>query len=136
MFLSPAPDLLSCRLLGTHCTDEVFPERHLLLLALEIVQQNTSLLALLTPIPHNDARAVNNLPSITLTIQNAKTGPLAQLLSIGHLDERDLVLGAQGNDEFLVGFFFAGFVEDAHVCLATVEGFGGFAQAAGKTVVN
>ncbi len=43
---------------------------------------------------------------------------------------------AEGDDELLVGFFFAGFVEDTHVGLTAVEGFGGFAQAAGEAVVD
>lgn len=65
-----------------------------------------------------------------------KTSPLSQLLSIGHLDQWNLVLSTQGNDELLVGLLFAGLVEDAHVCLAAVEGLGGFAQTAGKAVVD
>lgn len=108
----------------------------LLLLTLEIIQQHTPLLTLLTPIPHDHTRAVDHLPRIPLSIQHTQTRPLAQLLAVRHLDERDLVLRAQRNDELLVRFFFAGFVEDAHVCLAAVEGFGGFAEAACETVVD
>jgi hypothetical protein len=107
-----------------------------LLLALEVVQQNASLLALLAPVLDDDAGAVDDLASIALTIQDAQAGPFAELLSIGNLDQRDLVLGAQRNNELLVGFFFAGFVEDAHVRLTTIESLGGFAQAAGKTIVD
>jgi hypothetical protein len=46
------------------------------------------------------------------------------------------VLGAQGNDELLVRLLFASLVEDAHVGLTTVEGLGGLAQTAGKSVVD
>jgi hypothetical protein len=46
------------------------------------------------------------------------------------------VLRAQRNDEFLVRFLLAGFVENAHVGLAAVEGFAGFTEAAGEAVVD
>lgn len=91
---------------------------------------------LLTPITDNNARAVNDLAGVTLTVQNAETGPFAQHLSVGDLDQGDLVLGAKSDDEFLVGFLLAGFVQDTHVGLATVEGFAGFAETTGKTIVN
>jgi hypothetical protein len=58
------------------------------------------------------------------------------LLAVGDLDERDLVLGAQGNDELLVCLLLARLIEDAHVGLATVEGLGGLAQTAGESVVD
>jgi len=114
------------------------PQLHLvrLLLLLEVVEQDTSLLRLLTPIPYNDARAVNNLSGIALTVEYAETGPFTEHLSIGDLDQRDLVLGAQRNDELLVGFLFAGLVEDAHVGLSAVERLAGFTETAGETVVD
>jgi len=65
-----------------------------------------------------------------------KTGPLAELLSVGNLDEGDLVLGAESDDELLVGLLLAGLVQDTHVSLAAVEGLGSLAETAGKTVVH
>ena len=65
-----------------------------------------------------------------------KSSPLSKLLSIWNLDQGDLVLGAESDDELLVGFLLAGFVQDTHVGLATVEGFAGFAETTGKTIVN
>ena len=94
-----------------------------LLLGLEVVQQNVSLLALLTPVADNNAAAVNDLASISLTVQDAKTCPFTKHLSIGHLDERDLVFGAKRNDQLLVGLLFTSFVENTHVCLSSIEGF-------------
>jgi hypothetical protein len=107
-----------------------------LLLTREVIQQHTPLLTLLTPILDNHTTTIHDLPRIPLSIQHTQSRPLAQLLPIRHLDEGDLVLRAQSDDEFLVGFLLAGFVEDAHVCLAAVEGFGGFAEAAGEAVVD
>jgi hypothetical protein len=65
-----------------------------------------------------------------------ETGPLAELLAIRNLDEGDLVLRAKRNNKLLVCLLFACLVQDTHVCLATVEGLGGLAQTAGKSVVD
>jgi len=93
-------------------------------------------LALLAPISNHDAGAVDNLAGISLAVEDAETGPLAEELSIRHLDERDLVLRAQSDDELLVGLLLASLVQDTHVCLATIEGFGCLAQASGETIVD
>lgn len=65
-----------------------------------------------------------------------ETSPLAKLLSVGNLDQRDLVLAAEGNNELLVGLLLAGLVEHAHVGLTAVEGLGGLTQTARKSVVD
>lgn len=46
------------------------------------------------------------------------------------------MLGAQGNNELLVGLLLAALVQDTHVGLAAVEGLGGLTQTTGKTVVD
>lgn len=46
------------------------------------------------------------------------------------------MLGAESNDELLVGLLLASLVEDAHVGLAAVEGLGSLTETAGKTVVH
>lgn len=106
------------------------------LLRLEIIQQHVPLLALLAPVPHNDTAAVDDLARIALAIQHAQARPLAQHLAVGHLDERDLMFGAQRDDELLVRLFLAAFVQDAHVSLAAVKGFGRFAETARKAIVD
>jgi hypothetical protein len=126
-----------------------------LLLGLEVVEEDAALLALLTPVLDNDARAVDDLAGVALTIDLAyshilapppqkkkisekrtKTSPLAELLAIRDLDEGNLVLGAQGNNKLLVRLLLARLVQDAHVCLATIEGLGGLAQTARESVVD
>jgi hypothetical protein len=107
-----------------------------LLLGLEVVEEDAALLGLLTPVLDDNARAVDDLAGVALTVNLAETSPLAELLAIRDLDERNLVLGAQGNDELLVRLLLAGLVENAHVRLATVEGLGRLAQTAGKSVVD
>lgn len=46
------------------------------------------------------------------------------------------MLGAQGDDELLVGLLLAVLVEDTHVGGAAVEGLGSLTETAGKTVVD
>jgi hypothetical protein len=46
------------------------------------------------------------------------------------------VLAAKGNDELLVGLLLASLVEDAHVCLATIESLGSLTETAGESVVD
>jgi hypothetical protein len=97
-----------------------------LLLGLEVVEKDGSLLRLLTPVLNHDARAVDDLSCVTLAIQDAcspllvsvadypgysfaltETSPLAQLLAIGNLDQGDLVLRAKRNHELLVCLLLA-----------------------------
>lgn len=73
----------------------------------------------------------NGIPD-TLT----QTSPLAQLLSVWNLDQGDLVLGAESNDQLLVCLLLTCFVENTHVCLATVESLGGFTETSGETIVH
>lgn len=86
--------------------------RHIqgLLLGLEIIQQNASLLAFLAPVSHHHTAAVDDLAGIALPIQHTQSGPFAQLLAVRDFDQGDLVFGAERDDEFLVGFFLAAFV--------------------------
>lgn len=95
-----------------------------------------ALLAVGTPVLDDNARAVDDLAGVALTVENTETGPLAELLAVGNLDEGDLVLVAESNDEFLVRLLLAGLVKDAHVGLAAVEGLGSLAETARKTVVH
>lgn len=69
-------------------------------------------------------------------VQHTETSPLAELLAIRDLDERDVVLAAESDDELLVGLLLACLVQDAHVGLSTVEGLACLAQTAGETVVD
>jgi hypothetical protein len=69
-------------------------------------------------------------------VELTETSPLAELLSVGDLDQGDLVLAAKSDDELLVGLLLACLVEHAHVSLATVKGLGGLTETAGKTVVD
>lgn len=65
-----------------------------------------------------------------------ETGPLAELLSVGNLDQGDLVLGAESNDELLVGILLASLVQDTHVGLTAVESLTRLTQTTGETIVH
>jgi len=71
---------------------------------------------------------IHNLKNTTT---RTKTSRLAKLLAIGSLDQRNLVLAAKRNNKLFVRL-----VQDAYVCLATVEGLGGLAQAASESVID
>jgi len=81
-----------------------------LLLGVEVVEEDRSLLRLLTPILDDNAGAVDNLACISLAVQDTQTSPLAQLFSVRNLDQGDLVFGAKRNDQLLVCLLLAGLV--------------------------
>lgn len=68
--------------------------------------------------------------------QHTETSPLAELLAVGNLDQGDLVLGAEGDDQLLVGLLLALLVQDTHVSLSSIQGLGGFSETASETVVH
>ncbi len=69
-------------------------------------------------------------------VKHTKTNPLAKHLAVGDLDKRDLVLGAESDNELLVGLLLTALVEDTHVSLATVKGLSGLTETTGKTIVD
>ena len=56
--------------MSIHCKQTPLPTMPFLLLSLEVVQEDRSLLRLLTPVLDDDARAVDNLACISLTVQH------------------------------------------------------------------
>jgi hypothetical protein len=57
-------------------------------------------------------------------------------VAVGNLDQGNLVLGAEGDDQLLIGLLLALLVEDTHVGLAAVQGLGSLTETTGKTVVH
>lgn len=106
------------------------------LTVLEVVEEDGPLLGLFTPVLDDNARAVYDLASVTLAVKSTETSPLSQLLSVGNLDQWNLVLGAKSLDELLVGLFLAGLIQHTHVGLTPVEGLGGLTNTTGKSVVD
>jgi len=107
-----------------------------LLLGLEVVEKDRSLLRLLAPILDDNARAVDNLARVSLAVQHTQTRPLAQLLSIRNLQKRNRVLRAECNDQLLVGFFFTSIVEHAQVSLSSVKSLRSLTQASCESIVH
>lgn len=50
-----------------------------LLLRIEVIEQDGPLLALLAPIPHHDAGAIDNLSSVAFAVQHTCDVPLISL---------------------------------------------------------
>jgi hypothetical protein len=65
-----------------------------------------------------------------------ETSPFAKLLAVGNLDQGDLVLGAKGDNQLLVGLLFTRLVQDTHVGLTAVECLRSLAETPGKAVVH
>ena len=55
-----------------------------------------------TVVGDDDTRAADDLAGLALTVNLGETGPLSEDLGVRHLDELDVVLGAQSLDELEV----------------------------------
>lgn len=127
--------------------------------SIKVLEEDVALLGLLAPVTDDTARAVDDLAGVALTVKDAcgckcrrlvagaltcacvwerrtEASPLSELLSVGDLDEGDLVLGAESLDKLLVGVLVAVLVQDAHMGLATVESLRSFAESTGQPIVN
>ena len=111
-------------------------EHQLTLTVFEVVDEDVETLALFTIILDNDARAADDLAGVTLLVDLAKTSPLTENLRVTDLDQVDLVFGTECLNQLDVLGLGTGLDEDTQVSLAFIEGLGGFAKAAGETIVN
>ena len=93
-------------------------------------------LALGTIILDDDARATNDLTSVTLLVDLAKTSPLTENLGVTDLDQVDLMFSAEGLNQLDVLGFGTGLHQDTQVSLAFIESLGGFTKATGEAIVN
>lgn len=84
----------------------------------------------------DDARAADDLARVALAVDLAETGPGAEQLRVGDLDEVDLVLRAERLDELDVLRLRARLDEDAQVGLALVKRLGALAETTSESVVN
>lgn len=102
---------------------------------LEVVEEDLEAGGLGTVVGDDDTRAADDLAGLALTVDLGETGPLAEDLGVRDLDELDVVLGAESLNELRVLGLGDGLDENTEVSLALVEGLGGLAETAGKTVV-
>jgi hypothetical protein len=65
-------------------------ERYFLMLGLDVLLDDVMSWTLLAPVANDDRGASDDLPSLALGVELAKTGPLAQLLVVVNLDEGNL----------------------------------------------
>jgi hypothetical protein len=95
------------------------------LTGLEVLEEDVHGLGLLTEVLDDNAGAADDLAGVTLAIDLAETGPLAELLGVRDLDQVDVVLSAESLNELDVLLLSAGLDEDGHMGLASivVEGY-------------
>lgn len=103
---------------------------------LEVVEEDVEGLGLFSVVLHNDARAANHLAGLGLLVELAQTGPLAELLRVGDLDELDVVLKAESLDELDVGGLLAVLGKNAKVGLTTIKSLGALMETTSKTIVD
>ena len=107
-----------------------------LLLGLEVVEEDGALLGLLTPVLDDDARAVDDLAGVALTVDLAETSPGAKDLRVTDLDQVDLVLRTESFDQLDVLGLRARLNENAQMRLTLVERLRALAETASKTVMD
>lgn len=91
------------------------------LTSLEVIQQDRQGLRLLTIVLDNNTRRTNDLPCISLSVNDTQSSPFTQLLAIGNLDQVDVVFCAESLDQFVVRLRVAGLGQDRQMCLATIN---------------
>ncbi len=105
------------------------------LAALDLVEEDVEVLGLLAKVADDRAGARDDLLGVAVLVNLAEANPFAELLGVGHLDELDGVLGAEGLDEAHILLLLTALGEHAELGGAHVERLYGLAEAARKPVV-
>ena len=103
-----------------------------------MVEENLTLSRVLTPLGDNYATTADNLAGITITVKLAETNPFTELLGIGNLDKRNLLLRllAKSLDKLDVRLFGDRVTENTEKGVAGRQGLGSLTKTTSKTVVN
>ena len=88
-------------------------EHYLTLTVFEVVDEDMETLAVGTIVLHDDARTANDLTSVTLLVDLAKTCPLTENLRVTDLNQVDLVFGTEGLNQLDVLGLGTGLDKDA-----------------------
>ena len=104
-------------------------------MALDVVDNVSLGLGLLTPFGDDDARASNNLDSLTINVL-AQTSPLTENAGVLNLDQRNVVLLAQGNDKLGVGGLVTRAGQAAQVTDTAVQSLDSLTETTGQTVMT
>jgi hypothetical protein len=100
---------------------------------LDVVQDEVEGVGLLTIVSHGHGRAASHLAGNACLVVLALAEPLAQLSSLLNLEERDVVLLAEGGDKLFVLGIFAVFGEDAEEGLLAIESLANLVQSFHQT---
>lgn len=105
---------------------------------LEVLEKSLTLRRVLTPLGDDSNTAGNNLAGVTITVELGKTNPLTELLGVGNLDQRNLLLGllAESLNKLDVRLLINGLGENAKESLPGRKSLGSLTKTTGKTVVN
>lgn len=89
---------------------------------------------LFAEVADSNARALEVLLDGAGAVALDEASPLSEHVTLGDLDEVDVVLSAEGGDELLVAFLLAVFGEDAQVGGTGVEGAGNLGDTTDEAV--
>merc|ERR1719473_1900598 len=106
------------------------------LLLLEVVEQNSEGIGILTVVGDDSARALDDLLRAAFSVDLAQTAPLTQLQCLGHHDERSLVALAQRAHELGVLGLVAVVSKAAQPGSAAVQGLASLVQTTLEAIVD
>ena len=105
------------------------------LLALDVLKNHTESGAIFTEVSDDSAGALDDLASVTLSVDLAETAPLAKSLTLSDLDQRDVALSAEGLNETDVGLLIAILSEEANLGNTAVQSLDSKAETTLKSLV-
>ena len=105
------------------------------LLALDVLKNHAESGAILTEVGDDSAGALDDLASVTLSIDLAETAPLTKGLTLSDLDQRDMALSAEGLDQTDVGLLIAILSEEADLGNTAVQSLDSKAETTLKSLV-
>ena len=102
----------------------------------DVCLQECQSLALLAEIRNGDAGSADDLASCTLMIDAAEASPLAELLAVCNLNQRNAVLLAKTLNQLLVRGLGTALGEEARLGALRVKSLRYLMQAASQTIMN
>ena len=117
-------------------SNEKAAKHGLTLAVFEVIDEDMETFALDTVLFNDDTRAADDFTGVTLLVDLAETSPLTENLRVTDFDQIDLVFGTKGLNQLDVFGLGTSLDKDAQVCLAFIEGLGGFTETTRKTIVQ
>lgn len=99
----------------------VFSVRNHLLLALDVLKNNSQSGTVLTKVSNDSARALDDLSGVSLSINLAESTPLTKGLSLRDLDQRNLAISTESLNQTGVHSLIAILSKEANLGNTTVQ---------------